>query len=152
MSALQSHVSLNAATPSQVASLEGLTRGEEGARDRAVMLAAFRRRRDLVTRLFDELLPGCFYVRPEGAFYLYFRVDGVFDGDMTCAGEHLHAHPGGGGRGDRAGRGVRRPALRPHEHRFVGRGHRGGGAAHGEGAAWVRGGGEREISARRTPW
>ena len=87
MSALQSHVSLNAATPSQVAALEGLTRGEEGARDRAVMLAAFRRRRDLVTRLFDELLPGCFYVRPEGAFYLYFRVDGVFDGDMTCAGD-----------------------------------------------------------------
>ena len=87
MSALQSHVSLNAATPSQVASLEGLTRGEDGARDRAVMLAAFRRRRDLVTRLFDELLPGCFYVRPEGAFYLYFRVDGVFDGDMTCAGD-----------------------------------------------------------------
>ena len=25
--------------------------------------------------------------RPEGAFYLYFRVDGVFDGDVTCAGD-----------------------------------------------------------------
>ena len=87
MSALQSHVSLNAATPSQVAALEGLTRGVEGALDRARMLEAFRRRRDLVAALFDELLPGCFYVRPEGAFYLYFRVDGVFDAEMTCASD-----------------------------------------------------------------
>ena len=87
MSALQSHVSLNAATPSQVAALEGLTRGEEGARDLARMNAAFRRRRDLVTRLFDELLPGCSYVRPEGAFYLYFRVDHLFDSEVTCAGD-----------------------------------------------------------------
>ena len=87
MSALQSHVSLNAATPSQIAALEGLTRGEDGARDRAHMLAAFRRRRDLVARLFDELLPGCFYVRPEGAFYLYFRVDGVFDDEMRSSGD-----------------------------------------------------------------
>ena len=87
MSALQSHVSLNAATPSQVAALEGLTRGEEGALDRARMRAAFRRRRDLVVRLFDELLPGFDYVRPRGAFYLYFRVDRVFDDTVTCAGD-----------------------------------------------------------------
>lgn len=87
MSALQSHVSLNAATPSQVAALKGLTRGEEGVRDRDRMVAAFRRRRDLVARLFDELLPGCSYVRPGGAFYLYFRVDGLFDGEVTCAGD-----------------------------------------------------------------
>ena len=87
MSALQSHVSLNAATPSQVAALEGLTRGEEGASDRGRMLDAFRRRRDLVTRLFDELLPDCSYVRPEGAFYLYFRVDGVFDGELKSASD-----------------------------------------------------------------
>ena len=45
------------------------------------------RRRDLVTRLFDELLPGCFYVRPRGAFYLYFRVDHVFDREVTCVGD-----------------------------------------------------------------
>ena len=40
-----------------------------------------------VTRLFDELLPGCSYVRPEGAFYLYFRVDHLFDSEVTCAGD-----------------------------------------------------------------
>ena len=87
MSAFQSHVSLNAATPSQVAALEGLTRSEEAARDKARMLEAFGRRRGLVTRLFDELLPGCPYVRPEGAFYLYFRVDGAFDDELTCAND-----------------------------------------------------------------
>lgn len=87
MSAFQSHVSLNAATPSQVAALEALTRHDAAARDKARMFEAFRRRRDLVARLFDELLPGCPYVRPEGAFYLYFRVDGVFDGSLTCASD-----------------------------------------------------------------
>ena len=150
MSALQSHVSLNAATPSQVAALEGLTRGGEGARDLARMRAAFRRRRDLVARLFDELLPDCFYVRPEGAFYLYFRVDHLFDGEVACAADVLHAHPRRGGRRDRAGRGVRRPALRAHEHRVFRRGDRGGRAAHGEGARWVKGGGERGMRARRS--
>lgn len=87
MSAFQSHVSLNAATPSQVAALEGLARGNAGAADKAVMLEAFRRRRDLVARLFDELLPGCPYVMPQGAFYLYFRVDGVFDDQVRTSSD-----------------------------------------------------------------
>jgi aspartate aminotransferase len=42
------------------------------------MVEAFRRRRDLVVRLFDELLPGLPYVKPHGAFYLFFRVDSLF--------------------------------------------------------------------------
>ena len=87
MSAFQSHVSLNAATPSQVAALEALTRDGDAARSKARMLRAFRRRRELVTRLFDELLPGCPYIRPDGAFYLYFRVDGAFDDEHTCAND-----------------------------------------------------------------
>ena len=87
MSAFQSHVSLNAATPSQVATFEGLTRQGDAARSKARMLEAFRRRRELVTRLFDELLPGCRYIRPGGAFYLYFRVDGAFDDELVCAND-----------------------------------------------------------------
>ena len=51
------------------------------------MLEAFRRRRSLVARLFDELLPGCPYIMPGGAFYLYFRVDGRFDDELTCAND-----------------------------------------------------------------
>jgi aspartate aminotransferase len=42
------------------------------------MREAFQRRRDLVTRLFDEKLPDFQYLRPDGAFYLFFRVDGAF--------------------------------------------------------------------------
>ncbi len=86
MGALQSHVSLNAATPSQVASVEGLRRAQPDGGDRKRMLEAFRRRRDLVSRLFDELLPGFPYVKPDGAFYLYFRVDAAFDDEVKTAG------------------------------------------------------------------
>ena len=52
--------------------------------DKAVkeMVAAFRRRRDLVTRLFDELLPDFSYVKPNGAFYLFFRVDSAFSDEI----------------------------------------------------------------------
>ncbi len=87
MSALQSHVSLNAATPSQVATLEALSRTGAAAEDKGRMLEAFRRRRGLVAQLFDELLPDCPYIKPEGAFYLYFRVDGAFDDELTCAND-----------------------------------------------------------------
>jgi len=48
----------------------------------AEMAAAFRGRRDLVTRRMDELMPGVTYIEPQGAFYLYFRVDQLFDGDV----------------------------------------------------------------------
>ncbi len=87
MTAFQSHVSLNAATPSQMAALEGLTRGDRGRADHNRMLDAFRRRRDLVTGLFDELLPHCPYVQPQGAFYLYFRVDAAFDSEIRSSGD-----------------------------------------------------------------
>ena len=46
------------------------------------MVAAFRRRRDLAASLFAELLPGLSYVKPEGAFYLYFRIDSLFTESM----------------------------------------------------------------------
>jgi aspartate aminotransferase len=78
-SALQSQVTSNAATPSQVAALEAFSNTEEASRSIADMAAAFRRRRDLVQARFDALLPGLDYVRPHGAFYLFFRVDGLFD-------------------------------------------------------------------------
>ncbi len=84
MTALQSHVSSNAATPSQFAALEGLTRLDETAAVQRTMVAAFRKRRKLVEALFDELLPNCPYVAADGAFYLYFRIDSRFDD--TCKG------------------------------------------------------------------
>jgi aspartate aminotransferase len=78
MAAVQSHMTSNAATPSQMAALAAysdLGRTREAV---ANMREAFLRRRDLVMRLFDEKLPAFPYLRPDGAFYLFFRVDAAF--------------------------------------------------------------------------
>lgn len=85
LTALQSQITSNVSTPTQVAALEALTDTEKAEASITEMVAAFRRRRDLVTARMEELLPGVPYVRPEGAFYLYFRVDGLFDGDVQDA-------------------------------------------------------------------
>lgn len=77
--ALQSHVTSNPATPSQYAALAAYGRAEE--RDAAVaeLHASFRRRRDLVVELLREHLPQVGYVRPDGAFYLFIRIDSFFN-------------------------------------------------------------------------
>jgi aspartate aminotransferase len=84
-SALQSQMTSNPTTPSQVAALAAYT--DVAAADAAVaeMNAAFRRRRDLVTKRIGELMPGVDFVEPMGAFYLYFRVDGFFDEQVRDA-------------------------------------------------------------------
>jgi aspartate aminotransferase len=46
------------------------------------MVGAFRRRRDLVVARMKELLPGVPFIHPRGAFYLFFRIDGLFDEDV----------------------------------------------------------------------
>ncbi|MDA0327410.1 MAG: pyridoxal phosphate-dependent aminotransferase [Gemmatimonadetes bacterium] len=83
--ALQSQVTSNSATPSQVAALAAY--GDAVAADASIkeMGVAFRRRRDLVTARMRELLPGVPFIEPRGAFYLFFRVDGFFDGDVQDA-------------------------------------------------------------------
>lgn len=78
MAAVQSHMTSNAATPSQMAALAAYTDLGRTAEAVAEMREAFRRRRDLVMRLFDEKLPSFPYLRPDGAFYLFFRVDAAF--------------------------------------------------------------------------
>ena len=76
--ALQSHVTSNAATPSQVAALEAYTDAERTGAAVDEMREAFRRRRDLVVRRMREGLPDYPFVEPRGAFYLFFRVDAAF--------------------------------------------------------------------------
>ncbi|UCC23822.1 MAG: pyridoxal phosphate-dependent aminotransferase [Gemmatimonadales bacterium] len=85
--ALQSHTTSNVATPSQVAALAAYSRTDETAAAVAEMREAFRRRRDLVERLFREKLPQLPYLEPGGAFYLFFRVDGVFGPGRQTAAE-----------------------------------------------------------------
>lgn len=80
LTSLQSHVTSNAATPSQVAALEAYSRPDDARAAVQEMLTAFRRRRDLVVRLVEEHLPGFGYVYPRGAFYLFLRVDHTYGG------------------------------------------------------------------------
>ena len=82
---LQSQVTSNTSTPSQVAALEAFSNVQAAEASVAEMAAAFRRRRDLVVTRMGELLPGVPFVYPRGAFYLFFRVDHLFGGDVDCA-------------------------------------------------------------------
>lgn len=83
--ALQSQMTSNPTTPSQEAALAAYTDVASSAKAVADMVAAFKRRRDLVTTRMRELLPGVDFVDPAGAFYLYFRVDGFFDDEVKDA-------------------------------------------------------------------
>ena len=83
--ALQSQVTSNAATPSQVAALAAYSQGDEAQAALDHMGGAFRRRRDLVAARMRELLPGVSFIEPRGAFYLFFRVDSFFDGEVQDA-------------------------------------------------------------------
>ncbi|HEX6588266.1 MAG TPA: pyridoxal phosphate-dependent aminotransferase [Longimicrobiales bacterium] len=79
MAGVQSHITSNAATPSQHAALAAYAEDPGSRKELRTMQRAFRSRRDLVVRLFGELLPGVEFVQPDGAFYLFFRVDAFFD-------------------------------------------------------------------------
>ena len=83
--ALQSHVTSNASTPSQLAGLAAYGNPDRTREDVARMRGKFRRRRDLVVRLFGERLPRLDHVSPTGAFYLFFRVDSLFDEETPDA-------------------------------------------------------------------
>ncbi len=87
MTALQSHVTSNAATPSQLAALAAYGDPERTNAVVDEMVCAFRRRRDLAVGLFGELLPAVHFVPPAGAFYLYFRVDAAFGDGLSSAGD-----------------------------------------------------------------
>ena len=85
--ALQSQTTSNAATPSQVAALAAYTDTAAARASSVSMSDAFRRRRDLVCRRMRELLPEVPFIDPAGAFYLFFRVDGLFDDEVDNATE-----------------------------------------------------------------
>lgn len=77
MAALQSHITSNAATPSQFAALAAYER-EAAAHAVEVMAAAFQHRRDLVLELLRDRVPELEYVHPDGAFYLFFRAESFY--------------------------------------------------------------------------
>ncbi len=82
MADFQSHTTSNASSPAQMAALAAYEDWDRAMGEVDRMVTAFRRRRDLATRLLGELLPDFSYVEPGGAFYLYFRVDSLFSEEM----------------------------------------------------------------------
>ena len=76
MANLQSHTTTGANHPAQWAAVTAYsdTEVEEEVQQ---MVQAFARRRDLVVRRFRDDAPGVEFVEPHGAFYFFFRVDGL---------------------------------------------------------------------------
>lgn len=92
MSALQSHTTSNAATPSQYAAVAAFSANDEQEAELADMVTEFQARRDLVVQRLEERLPGTDHVAPDGAFYLFFRVDRWFSDehpDSVALCKHL---------------------------------------------------------------
>ncbi len=82
MADLQSHMTSNPSAPAQQAVLAAYSDWDRAMDEVKEMVKAFRRRRDLAVTLMNDLLPEFSYVTPEGAFYLYFRVDSLFDDEL----------------------------------------------------------------------
>jgi aspartate aminotransferase len=103
MAALQSHTTTGANNPAMSAAAMAFNDPDIDTEvDR--MVAAFRRRRDYLVARFHDQAPGIEFVEPHGAFYLFFRVDGLKStewsgGQQFCerlmAGEGVAMVPGG---------------------------------------------------------
>jgi aspartate aminotransferase len=80
MAALQSHTTTGANHPAQWAAAAAFTDDRVEA-EVVKMVAAFRRRRDYLVDRFRSTAPGIEFVEPHGAFYFFFRVDGIREKD-----------------------------------------------------------------------
>ncbi len=80
MAALQSHTTTGANHPAQWAAAAAFT-DERVDAEVTKMVAAFRRRRDYLVDRFRTEVPGIEFVEPHGAFYFFFRVDGIREKD-----------------------------------------------------------------------
>ena len=80
MAALQSHTTSGANHPAQWAAATAFT-DERVDGEVSRMVAAFRRRRDYLVDRFRGEAPGIEFVEPHGAFYFFFRVDGIREAD-----------------------------------------------------------------------
>ena len=81
LSAVQSHITSGASTPAQAAALAAYQ--DEPRVDEAVgaMVRVFNRRRMRAADTLRELLPRAELTLPDGAFYLFFRIDAYYTGE-----------------------------------------------------------------------
>jgi aspartate/methionine/tyrosine aminotransferase len=80
MAALQSHTTTGANHPAMWAAATAFS-DERVEAEVGTMVAAFRRRRDYLVDRFRREAPGVEFVEPHGAFYFFFRVDGIREKD-----------------------------------------------------------------------
>jgi len=80
MGALQSHTTTGANHPAQWAAATAFADDRVDAEVQK-MTGAFRRRRDYLVGRFRTEAPGVEFVEPHGAFYFFFRVDGIRETD-----------------------------------------------------------------------
>lgn len=80
MAALQSHTTTGTNHPAQWAAATAFS-DERVEVEVQRMVAAFRQRRDYLVERFRTEAPGIEFVEPHGAFYFFFRVDGIREGD-----------------------------------------------------------------------
>lgn len=107
MANLQSHTTTGANHPAQIAAATAFS-DPRVEQDVLRMTAAFRRRRDRLVERLRRDAPGVEFVEPHGAFYLFFRVDGLGPAHDTTGtafatrllSEHLVAAVPGGAFGD----------------------------------------------------
>ncbi len=79
MAALQSHTTTGANQPAMWAAATAFSDPAVDA-DVERMIAAFRRRRDYLVARFHDQASGVEFIEPHGAFYVFFRVDGIAPG------------------------------------------------------------------------
>jgi aspartate aminotransferase len=80
MAALQSHTTTGANQPAMWAATTAFT-DERVEAEVVKMVGAIRRRRDYLVQRFRAEAPGVEFVEPHGAFYFFFRVDGIREKD-----------------------------------------------------------------------
>lgn len=86
MATLQEHVVGGASVPAQWAAAAALA-DDRVASELDRLMEELTERRAQVVAFFRDRLPGVEFVEPLGAQFLFFRVDGFFDGEITNAGE-----------------------------------------------------------------
>ena len=79
LTSLQSHVTSGASSPAQAAALAAYQNEPRVQEALRAMVRVFRRRRDHAAAAIRELLPRVTFDEPEGAFYLFLRVDQYYD-------------------------------------------------------------------------
>jgi aspartate aminotransferase len=79
MTALQSHVMSGISTPTQYAGMAVFRQEPRVEHAVRAMVGVFRHRRERLVSAFRKNLPQAAFAMPEGAFYLFFRIDPFFN-------------------------------------------------------------------------